>query len=85
VGNIFRINLAFARSSLCLVRFSSYGQDGPAPRVVNGDACIVLVDEAYTPTDNPLSDMTLSIIRSRITSIIDSSSALSSLDIHTQD
>jgi hypothetical protein len=44
VGNIVRINLSFARSSLYLVFFSSDGQDGSAPRVVDGDACIVLVD-----------------------------------------
>jgi hypothetical protein len=78
VGNIVRINLAFARSSLCLVHFSSDGRDGPAPRAVDEDACTVLVDEACTPTDNPLSDMTLSVIRSRSTSVTDSSTALSS-------
>jgi hypothetical protein len=52
------ISLAFALSSLCLVRFSSVGRDGPA-REVEGEAWISLVDDAWIPVDNPHSNMTL--------------------------
>jgi hypothetical protein len=41
-----RINLEFARSSLCLVHFSSDGQDGPAPRVADGEVGSPLVDDS---------------------------------------
>jgi hypothetical protein len=85
VGNIVEINLEFARSSLCLIRFSSDGQDGPAPREVDGYACIVLVDESCTPIDNPLSNMTLSVIRSTSTSHTYSLTVLRSSDIHAWD
>jgi hypothetical protein len=44
-----------------------------------------LIDDACTPIDNPLSDMTLLVIRSRSTSITDSSTVLSSSDIHAWD
>jgi hypothetical protein len=81
VGNIVKINLEFTRSSLCLVLFSSDGRDGSAPRVVDEDACTILVDEACTPTYNPLSDVTLLVIKSRSNSVTDSSTALSSSDI----
>jgi hypothetical protein len=81
---MLRINLAFARSSLCLVHFSSDGRDGLA-RAVDGEAGSPLVDDACTPVDNPLSDMTLSVIRSRSTSVTDSSTALSSSDIRARD
>jgi hypothetical protein len=63
------INLAFTRSSLCLVRFSSVGHDGPA-RAVDGEADNPLIDDACRPVDNPLSDMTLSVINSRSTSVL---------------
>jgi hypothetical protein len=78
------INLAFTRSSLCLVRFSFYGRYGPS-RAVNGEARSPLVDDACTPVDNPLSDMTLSIISSRSNYVTDSLTALSSSDICTRD
>jgi hypothetical protein len=50
---MLRINLAFTRSSLCLVHFSSAGQDGLA-RAVDREAGSPLVDDACTPMDNPL-------------------------------
>jgi hypothetical protein len=61
--------------------FIGTGQDGLA-RAVDGDACTILVDESCTPVDNPLSDMTLSVIKSRSTSVTDSSTAVSSLNMH---
>jgi hypothetical protein len=81
VGNIVKINLEFTRSSLCLVHFSSDGRDGSAPRAVDKDACTILVDEECTPTYNPLSDVTLLVIKSRSNSVTDSSTALSSSNI----
>jgi hypothetical protein len=81
---MLRINLTFARSSLCLVRFSSDGQDGPA-RAVDEEADNPLVHDACTLVDNPLSDMTLSVIRSSSTSVTDFLTALSSSDIRARD
>jgi hypothetical protein len=81
---MLRISLAFMRLSFCLVRFSSAGWDGPA-RVVDGEADSPLVDDACTPVDNPLSDMTLSVIKSKSTFVTDSSTALSSSDICARD
>ena len=78
------INLAFTRSSLFLVHFSSRGRDDPT-RAVDREADSPVIDDAYGPVDNPLSDMTLSVIKSRSTSVTDSSTALSSLDICAQD
>jgi hypothetical protein len=78
------INLAFTRASLCLVRFSSAGHDGPA-RAVDREADSPLVDDACRLVDNPLSDMILSVIKSRSTSVTDSSTVVSSLDIRAQD
>jgi hypothetical protein len=63
VGNMVGINLAFARSSLCLVRFSSDGWDCPAPREVDGEAGSPFIDDACTPVDI---DMALSVMRSII-------------------
>jgi hypothetical protein len=60
-------------------------RDGPAPREVNEYAFTILVDESCTPKNNPLSDMNLPVIRSRSTSVTDSSTVLSSSDICTQD
>jgi hypothetical protein len=74
------ISLAFAMSSLCLVRFSSIGRDGPV-RVVEGEAWGPLVDNDWTPVDNPCFDMTLSVIKSIKTSSTTFSSVLSSSDI----
>jgi hypothetical protein len=78
---MLEINLAFVRSSLCLVHFSSVGQDGLA-RTVDREVDSPLVDDACTPVDNPLSDMTLSVLKLRSTYFNDSSTALSSSDIH---
>jgi hypothetical protein len=75
------INIAFTRSSLCLVHFSSDGRDGPAPRAVDGEAGIPLVDDACTPMDI---DMTLSVMRSIKTSSTIFSAVLNSFDIHTR-
>ena len=77
------INFAFSRSSLCLVLFSTDGQDGLVLRLVDKEACTPLFDDACTPTDITLSDMTLSFMRLMSTSLIDSLSALSSLEIHS--
>jgi hypothetical protein len=78
------INLAFARSSLCLVHFSSVGRDGPA-QAMDGEATSPLVDDACRPVDSPLSDMNLSVLKSRSTLVTDSSTVVSSLDIHARD
>jgi hypothetical protein len=81
VGNIIKINLAFTRSSLCLVHFSSDGQDGPSPRVVDGEAGSTLINDAYTPADI---DMNLSLMRSIKTSSKTFSTPLNLSDIHTR-
>jgi hypothetical protein len=81
---MIEISLEFVRSSLCLVHFSSAGRDGLA-QVVDGEADSPLIDDACTPVDNPLSDMTLSVIKSRSTFITDSSTVLSSSNICAQD
>jgi hypothetical protein len=60
---MLRINLEFVRSSLCLVCFSFDDRDGTI-RAVDREVSIPLMDDACTPVDNPLSDMTLSIIKS---------------------
>jgi hypothetical protein len=74
------ISLAFAMSSLCLVRFSTVCRDGPA-RAVDGEAATPLDDEAWTPVDIPLSDITLLVLKLASTSLTDSSAALSSSDM----
>jgi hypothetical protein len=76
-----KINLAFARSFLFLVRFSSDGQDGPALRAVDGEADSPLMDDACIPVDI---DMTLSFMSSIRTSSTNFSTVLNSSDIHTQ-
>jgi hypothetical protein len=78
------INLAFMRSSLCLVCFSFAGRDGLA-RAVDGEVDSPLVDDACRLVDNPLSDMTLSVIKSRSTYVTNSSTAVSSSVIRTRD
>jgi hypothetical protein len=78
------ISLAFARSSLCFVGFSSTCWDGPI-QAVDGEATTPLFDDAWNPVDIPLSDMTLSVLKSRRTSVTNSSIAVSSSDIHTQE
>jgi hypothetical protein len=77
-------NFALATSFLCLVLLSTSTRDVPA-RVVNGEACAPLVDDACKPIDNPLSDMTLSTMRLAITSLTDYSVVLNSSEIYTQD
>jgi hypothetical protein len=75
------INLALTRSSLCLVCFSSDGQDGPTPRVVDGEARSPLIDDACTLVDI---NMTLSVMRSIKNSSTIFSAVLNSSDIHTR-
>jgi hypothetical protein len=76
------ISLAFAKSSLCLVHLS---RDVPDPWAVDGEADSPLVDDACIPVDTPLSEMTLSIIKSRRNYVTDSSTVVSSSDIHARD
>jgi hypothetical protein len=52
---------------------------------VDVEACSPLVEDACTLVDIPLSDMTLSIIKSRRTSVTDSSTMVNSLDICARD
>jgi hypothetical protein len=77
---MIEINLAFVRSSMCLVHFSSAGWDGPA-RTVDGDACTVLLDETWIPSDI---DMTFSVIKSIKTYSAYFSVVLNSSDIRTR-
>jgi hypothetical protein len=74
------ISLAFAMSSLCLVCFSAVCRDGPA-QAVDGEVVATLDDEAWTPVDIPLSDITLSVLKLASTSLTDSSVALSLSDM----
>jgi hypothetical protein len=74
------ISLAFAKSSLCLVRFSSTHRDDPA-QAVDGEVATPLVDDAWILVDISLYNMTLSVIKSRRTFVMDSSTAVSSSDI----
>jgi hypothetical protein len=69
---------------MCLVHFSFSCQDGPA-QALDGEFGSPLVDDACTPIDNPLSDMTLSVINLRSTSVTNSLTTLSSSDICTRD
>jgi hypothetical protein len=78
--NILGINLAFMRSSLCLVHFSSDGRDGLA-RVVDGEVGSPLMDDVCIPLDI---NMTLSVIRSIKTSSKTLFAALNSSDIHAR-
>ena len=77
------ISLTFLMSSMCLVRFSSVGQDGLA-RAVEAEAWSPLIDDAWTHVGNPLSNMTLSVIKSIKTSSTNFSVALNTSDIRTQ-
>jgi hypothetical protein len=72
VGKIVKINLAFAKSSMCLVHFSSDDRDDISPRAMDGEASSPLMDDACIPVDI---DMTLSVMRS----IQNSSTTLSAL------
>jgi hypothetical protein len=73
-------NLALAISSLCLVLRSAPARDVPT-RVVDGEACTPLVDDAFKPIDNPHFDMTLLVLRIVSTSLADSSVTLNSSNI----
>jgi len=77
------IGLAFAMSSVFLVYFSSIGHDGMV-RAMEGEACTPLVDEAWTPIDNPHSELTLLVIKSIKTSSTNFSAALSSSNIQAR-
>jgi hypothetical protein len=55
-------------------------RDGPA-RVVDGEAATPLHDQAWTPMDIPLSDITLSVLKLVSTSLTDSSATLISSDM----
>ena len=52
---------------------------------MDGEATNHLMDNACNTVDNPRSDMTLSVLSSRRTSIMDSSVAVRSSDICAQD
>ena len=81
---MLEVSLALARSSRCLVLFSSAGRDG-STRAVDGEVSSPLMDDACNPVDNPHSDMTLSVLSSRRNYAMDSSVAVSSSDIRAQD
>jgi hypothetical protein len=74
------ISLAFAMSSLCLVRFSAVCRDGPAQEV-DGEAATPLDDEAWNLVYIPLFDITLLVLKLASTSLTDSSTALSLSDM----
>lgn len=73
-------NFAFVASSLCLVLDSASAQDVP-DRAVDGGVATPLDDEAWTPVNIPLFDMTLSVLKLASTSLTDSYFALSSSDM----
>jgi hypothetical protein len=75
------INLSFARSSLCLVHFSTDGRDGLALRALDGEASSPLVNYACTLVDI---DMTLSIMRWIKTSSKTFLAMLNSSNIHSR-
>jgi hypothetical protein len=77
-------NFALSRSSVCLVLLSAPAWDVSA-QGVDEEVFTPLIDDAYKPIDNPLSDMTLSALMLVITSLTDSSVVLNSLDIYAQD
>jgi hypothetical protein len=81
VGKIVGIILSFAKSSLCLVRFSLDGQDRPALQEVDGEVGSPLVDDACIPIDI---DMTLLSMRLIKTSSTTFSVVHNSSNIHAQ-
>jgi hypothetical protein len=81
VGNVVRINLAFARSSMCLVHFSSDGQDGLSLRVVDGEGCSPLVDDTCTPVYIDMNHLVMGSIINSSTNIF---VVLNSYDIRAQ-
>jgi hypothetical protein len=84
-SKMFGIDLTFARSSLCFILISVTILEVPSPREVDGEYWTPHVDDACTPADILLSDMTFSVLRSMSTSFADSSSVVRSSDICTQD
>jgi hypothetical protein len=77
-------NFTLAMFSLCLVLLFALARDVPS-RAIEGEAYTPPIDDAWTPVDNLLSDMTLSVIKSIRTNVIDYSSFVSSSDIHTRE
>jgi hypothetical protein len=75
-------NFMLAMSSLCLVLLSAPARD-VLSQAVDGEACTPIIDDAWTSMDILLFDMTLSVIKLRRTSMMDSSSVVSLLDIRT--
>jgi hypothetical protein len=73
------MSFTFSKSSRCLVHFSIIAQDGPDPRVVDGDDCTPLVNEAWTPVD-----ITFSVMRYMRISSMNFSTSLKSLDMHAR-
>jgi hypothetical protein len=76
VSKMLGISLEFMILSMFFIHFSSSGRDGPA-QAMDEEACSSLVDDACTPVDTPLSNMTLYVIKSRRTSFTNSSTAVS--------
>jgi hypothetical protein len=71
------MSFVFTKSSRCLLHFSVAVRDGPDRRVVDGEACNPLIDEACATAD-----MTFSAKRSIKISSKDFSIALRSPDVH---
>jgi hypothetical protein len=82
LGKMLGIIFTVAKSFLSLDCLFEGGREGLA-QAVEGEAGSAPEDDAYTPVDIPCSDMTLSIIKSIITSSTIFSAALSSSDIQT--
>ena len=74
-------NFTLAMLYLCLVLLSEPTRDVPA-QAVDGEACTPLIDDACKPVDNPLSNMTISILRLTSTSLMDSLAMLNSSNIY---
>jgi hypothetical protein len=77
-------NFALVISFLRLVLISTSVQDVPT-QADDEEAFNLLIDDAWNPVEILLSGMALSVIKLRRTSVTDSSSAVSSLDIHTRE
>jgi len=83
VGKILGIIFIVVKSFSRLDRLSEGGRDGPT-RAVEGEDGSAPEDDACTPVDNPISDMTLSIIKLIKNSSTNFSIALNTSNIHTQ-
>jgi hypothetical protein len=79
-GRIVGTNFVLVASSLCLVLDSAPNRDVLA-QAVDGEAATPLENEAWTPVDIPLSNMTLFVLKLASTSLTNSSAALSSSDM----